>query len=133
MEGQRFRGQLATSFAALALLVAIVGLAGVVARSVVERRRELAIRLALGASPARVLRTALAEAVGVTVVGVALGFGGAALAGRGLGSLLFGVTAFDPLTFTIGSTAVALLAIAAAWLPARRAAEVSPAELMREE
>ncbi len=131
--GQEFRGRLATSFAGLALLVAIVGLAGVVARSVVERRRELAIRLALGASPARVLRTALGEAVAVTVAGVLVGLGGAALAGRGLGSLLFGVTPFDPLTFTAGAAAVAVLAVTAAWLPARRTAEVSPAELMREE
>ena len=98
-----------------------------------ERRRELAIRLALGASPARVLRTALGEAVAVTVAGVLVGLGGAALAGRGLGSLLFGVTPFDPLTFTAGAAAVAVLAVTAAWLPARRTAEVSPAELMREE
>ncbi|OGU32690.1 MAG: hypothetical protein A3K13_14290, partial [Gemmatimonadetes bacterium RIFCSPLOWO2_12_FULL_68_9] len=82
--GPRFRARLGISFAALALLVAIVGLAGVVARSVVERRRELAIRLALGASPARVLHAALSEAVGVTLAGVALGLGGAALAGRAL-------------------------------------------------
>jgi len=131
--GQRFRGRLATSFAALALLVAIVGLAGAVTRSVVERRRELAIRLALGASHARVLRGALAEAVGVILVGVPGGLGGAALAGRGLGSMLFGVTPFDPVTFSAGASTVAVLAIIAAWLPARRATDVSPAELMREE
>jgi len=131
--GQEFRGRIATSFAGLALLVAIVGLTGVVARSVVERRRELAIRLALGASPARVLRIALGEAVAVTVAGVLVGLGGAALAGRGLGSLLFGVTPFDLLTFTAGAAAVAVLAVTAAWLPARRAAAISPAELMREE
>ena len=130
---RRLRERLALAFAALALLVTLVGLAGVVGRTVVERRRELAVRLALGASPNRVVGGVLREGIVTTGAGAAVGLGGSLLAARGLASLLYGVSPYNPVTFGAAALVVATLSLAACYVPARRAAAVSPAELMREE
>ncbi len=92
---RRLRERLALAFAALALLVTLVGLAGVVGRTVVERRRELAVRLALGASPNRVVGGVLREGIVTTGAGAAVGLGGSLLAARGLASLLYGVRPYQ--------------------------------------
>jgi putative ABC transport system permease protein len=127
------REHLAQAFAGLALLVTLTGLAAVVGRTVVERRRELAIRLAVGASPNRVVGDVLREGSATIAAGVGAGLLVSALASRGLAHLLYGVSPHDPVSFGAAALTVAALALVAAWLPARRAMEVNPAELMREE
>ena len=130
---RRLRVVPAVGFAGLALAVALVGLFGTLARAVAERRQELAIRAALGASPGRLLRHVLRNGLIVAGSGLAGGLLGAAAIGRGLGSLLYGVSPFDPLTFGTVAVAVVLAALAASALPARRAARIDPLGILRAE
>jgi putative ABC transport system permease protein len=124
---------LLTSFAALALLLAGVGVAGVIAFAVVQRTPELAVRQALGASPRRAMQHVLGSGMRMCIVGIAAGGVAALLLGRTLSGVLFGIDAKDPATFA--ATGVALLAIAmvACWLPARRATRIDPALALRGE
>jgi predicted permease len=129
----RLNAVLLTSFAALALLLAGVGVAGVIAYAVVQRTPELAVRQALGASPRQAMQHVLSSGLRMCVLGIVAG-GAAALAlGRTLSGVLFGIEAQDPATFA--ATGVALLAIAmvACWLPARRATRIDPALALRGE
>jgi ABC-type antimicrobial peptide transport system permease subunit len=120
-------------FAAVALVLAAVGVYGVVSSSVSRRTREIGVRMALGARPADVLRAVLRE--GAFVIG--LGTGGGALAALGLTrfarSLLFGVSPVDPLTFGATTAVLAATALAACALPARRAARLDPVRALRTE
>jgi ABC-type antimicrobial peptide transport system permease subunit len=100
---------------------------------VVERRRELAIRMALGASADRVVRTVLREGLILILAGLVLGVAGAAAAARGLARLLYGVGPYDSVTFVGTAGVVAVLSVVACYLPARRAARVEPLELFRAE
>jgi predicted permease len=129
----RFYTMLLTAFGALALLLAALGVYGVISYSVSQRTRELGIRIALGASHDRVVRLVLGQGIALTVAGVAVGLIGAVLLTRLLGALLFGVQPTDRITF--GAVAVVLLGIAslASYLPARRAARVDPVIAMRAE
>jgi ABC-type antimicrobial peptide transport system permease subunit len=127
----RFRTMLVTSFAALALLLALVGLYGVIAGSVSSRRPELAIRLSLGARPPGLLRLVLAEGGRIAVLGIAAGLIGALALGRLLESLLFGVSATDPVAFVAAPVVVLACALLANLLPALRATRVDPAETLR--
>ncbi len=131
--GRRLRALPAAGFAALALAVAMVGLFGALARAVVERRHELAIRAAVGASPVRLVRLVLRSAVAVTGVGLAVGLPAAAATGRGLATLLYGVGPYDAVTFTAVATVVVLTALAASAIPARRAARLEPMIALRAE
>jgi len=117
--------------ATLALLLGAIGLYGVISYAVAERRSEIGVRVALGASPASVSRLVLREGITLGVLGAALGLAGAILLTRFLRAVLFEVSAHDPLTFA--AVAVILLAVTllAAWLPARRAARIDPLEAMR--
>ena len=116
----------AVTVAGLALVVTMVGLFGTLGRSVVERRHELSIRAAVGASPRRLVRLVLRGSVSVTALGLAIGLPVAAGVGRGLSSLLYGVSPYDPWTFA-GVTGVVLLAsLTASLIPARRAARLDP-------
>jgi predicted permease len=119
----------------MALLLATIGVYGVVAYAVVRRTREIGIRLALGARPSDVVRLVLSEGLGVTGVGVALGLGASALAARALTSLtpLYGVTTFDPLTYATVPALLLCVAVLAAWPPARRALRVDPNVVLRQE
>jgi predicted permease len=119
----------------MALLLATIGVYGVVAYAVVRRTREIGIRLALGARPSDVVRLVLSEGLGVTTVGVALGLGASALAARALTSLtpLYGVTTFDPLTYATVPALLVCVAVLAAWPPARRALRVDPNVVLRQE
>ena len=128
---RRLRVLPAAGFAALALAVAMVGLFGALARAVAERRHELAIRAAVGASPGRLVRLVLRSALAVTGAGLAAGLLAAAATGRGLASLLYGVGPYDPATFAAAAATVVLAALAASAIPVRRAARLDPMVVLR--
>jgi predicted permease len=118
-------------FAAVTLLLAAGGTYSVIAYSVARRRRDFGVRLALGARPASLSRSVVAEGLGYALAGVAVGVALALAASRLLSGLLYGVSAYDPVTF-VGSTALVLAVTAAAcYLPARRAAATDPVEALR--
>ncbi len=129
----RFHALLTGLFAAAALALAAVGVYGVIAHGVTRRRREIGVRLALGAPRRRVLAGVLAEGLALAALGLAAGLPATLAAGRLLQSQLFGVSASDPWTLTGAALALALTAAAAAWLPARRAAAVDPASALAAE
>jgi ABC-type antimicrobial peptide transport system permease subunit len=130
---RRFNLILFGLFAATALLLAIAGIYGVLSYSVARRTREMGVRIALGASVGNVLRLILGQAMTTAIVGVLLGLAGAFILMRFLQSMLFQVSATDPLTFA--GVALLLLAVAllAAYLPARRATKVDPNVALRYE
>ena len=129
----RFYMLLLTAFAAIALLLAALGIYGVISYTVSQRTRELGIRIALGATQDRVVRLVLGQGVGLTVSGIVIGLVGAFWLVHVLATLLYGVAATDSLTFA--SVAAVLLGVAAiaSYLPARRAARVDPVIAMRAE
>jgi putative ABC transport system permease protein len=129
----RFLVTLVGSFALLALLLAVVGLYGVMAYLVAERRREIGVRLALGARPREVLAMVVRQGLAMALAGIALGIVAALALTRGIGSLLYDVAPGDPAT--VGAAAVVLLlaALAACLLPAVSAARVPPAATLRGE
>jgi putative ABC transport system permease protein len=129
---RRLRVVPAIAFAVLALAVALVGLAGSLTRAVAERRRELAIRAAVGASPRQAVWLIVRDGALVSLVGVVAGVGGSAAVGRALARLLYGVSPYDPLTFAGVVVLMGIASVAACYLPARRAARVEPLELLRE-
>jgi len=118
-------------FAGVALVLAAVGIYGVLAYTVAQRRREIGVRMALGALPEQILRQFLGLGVRLLAIALPLGLLGAWLAGRSMSGLLFGVGAADPLV--LGGTAVLLAAVAltACLLPSRSAARVSPIDALR--
>jgi putative ABC transport system permease protein len=129
----RFRALLVVMFAALALVLALGGLFGVLAYAVQQRQREFGLRLALGAAPAHVLHLVMREAGVVVAIGIAIGLAGAAVAGQSLSAFLFGVRPHDPLTFAGVAAVMALTAAVAAGVPAWGATRVDPATAFREE
>jgi predicted permease len=120
-------------FGVVGLLLAAVGIYGVVAHSVRERTREMGLRIALGARAGSVLVLALRRVIALCVAGALIGILVAALLARPLGSLLFGVGTADPLTFGGVAALLLVVAVAAAWLPARRATHVDPVQALRSE
>ena len=130
---RRFYGQLLGAFAALAFILAAVGIYGIVAYSVTQRTREIGIRMALGAKQNDVLRLVLAEGFRLAILGVVLGLAGAFAATRVLTSLLFEVKPTDPMTFIGLSILLAAVALFASYIPARRAAKVDPLVALRYE
>jgi predicted permease len=123
---QRFNLTLIATFAVLALVLAFVGLYGVLALIVEQRRREIGVRLALGATPDNVVRALLGEGARVVAVGVAIGLAGAFALTRVLSSMLYGVSTTDGFTFAGAAAFVGLVAVLATWIPARRASQVDP-------
>jgi putative ABC transport system permease protein len=128
----RFSAALLSLFAALALVLAVVGTYGVLSYGVTQRRREIGIRMALGARPGMVLRMVLREAGGVVVVGLAAGSLGAFALTRLMRGLLYEVNAVDAATYTAVAALLAAAAIVASLVPARQAASVDPASTIRE-
>ena len=123
---QRFNMTLIGVFAVLALVLAIVGLYGVLSLIVGQRRREIGVRLALGAQPRTVVRMILREGAAMAMVGVGLGIAGALGLTRVIESLLYGVSTTDVWTFTGAAALVTVVALGATYIPARRAARVDP-------
>ena len=129
----RFRFYLIGMFAALALTLALVGIYGVVAYVTAQRTSEIGLRLALGAQPHDILVLVLRQGVGVALVGLACGLAGAALFTQFVGSFLYGVRPADPVTFVAVAMVVGLTAVAASYIPARRAMRVDPMVALRYE
>jgi putative ABC transport system permease protein len=129
----RFRARLVAGFATLALSLSAVGIFGVLAFSVTQRRREFGIRMALGARLADVLSLVLSRGAKIAAAGILTGLLGAAALTRTLASLLFGVNPLDAMTFATAATLLAAIALAAATIPAYRAAKVDPAITLRDE
>jgi putative ABC transport system permease protein len=120
-------------FSGLALVLALVGVYGVLSYAVAQSTREIGVRIALGASVRDVMRMVFRRMTGLLAGGLALGLAGALAATRALGSLLYGVGAIDPATFVLAPVALGLVAMAACWIPARRATRVDPAVALRSE
>jgi len=130
---RRLTMSLLGTFAALALVLASVGLYGVMALSVTQRTREFGIRLALGAPREDVFRLALGRGLLLVAIGLGLGLLGALGAGRALTSLLYDVGSLDPGAMLAAITSLAAVAILACWFPARRATRVDPIVALRYE
>jgi putative ABC transport system permease protein len=131
MARRRFNMILLGVFAALALVLAAVGIYGVTSHSVARRTREMGLRMALGAQPGGVLLLVLRDAGALTLIGLATGIVLALVATRLMTSLLFNTGTTDPVTFASVAAALALVSLFAAWVPARRATQVDPMMAMR--
>jgi putative ABC transport system permease protein len=129
----KFRTTLLAILAALALIIAAVGIYGVMAYSVTQRTREIGIRLALGSTPETVYRLILTNAIRLTLAGVAVGIIAAAALTRYVKSLLFQVPTIDPITMTMVGVLLVVVAVAASYVPARRATRVDPVNALRVE
>jgi putative ABC transport system permease protein len=127
----RFRTVLLSLFAASALLLAGVGVYGLLAHGVMQRQNEFGVRLALGAPPQRVTGMVVREGLALAATGLTIGLIGAAFAVRLLASVLYGITMWDPIAWATAAGALALAALAASWLPARRAVRVDPVVALR--
>jgi predicted permease len=128
---RRFQTSLLIGFSVVALLMAAVGIYGLIQYSVATRTREIGLRIAIGAQRSDVFRMMIREGLMLSLTGVALGLMGAWWLGRAGSSLLFGVTASDPLTFTTVSLLLTAVAIAACYFPARRAMTIDPIVALR--
>jgi putative ABC transport system permease protein len=128
----RLNALLLGGFAGFSLLVAGVGLFGVLSQGVTSRRRELGVRLALGATPRGIVRLVVLQGVGLAGAGLAVGLVASAWLAGGLESLLYGVTARDPMSYAAVAIAVLGASALACFVPARRAASVDPLLVLRD-
>jgi putative ABC transport system permease protein len=130
---RRFTMILLAGFAVLGLVLAAIGIYGVLAYSVARRTREIGVRMALGAARARVVRMVLRDSLAPVVAGSVIGIAGALLATRLMRTLLYGVSATDPLTYFVVVAVLLAVSVLASVVPASRAARVDPLVAMREE
>jgi ABC-type antimicrobial peptide transport system permease subunit len=133
IEQRRFNTILMSSFAAVALMLATIGLYGVISYSFAQRTQEIGIRMALGAQAGNVLRMVLWYGLKLAAIGVVVGALASLALTRILASMLYGVSATDPATFVCGSLFLTLVALVACYLPARRATRIDPMEALRYE
>jgi putative ABC transport system permease protein len=129
----RFNALLLSIFAGTALVLTAIGIYGVMAYSVSQRTNEIGIRMALGAAQSNIFRLIVGQAMAFVGISLALGLIGAVGATRLLKSLLYGVSAWDPITFVAIVFLISVVAFLAAWLPARRATLVDPIQALRTE
>ena len=129
---QRVNAILLALFATTALLLAAIGLYGVLSQLVSSRRREIGVRMALGARPSRILSAVVAQAAALTGFGIAAGLCAALVLARFMATLVFGVSVHDPLTFVLVPLVLAMVAAGSALIPARRAARVDPMDVLRD-
>ena len=129
----RLYATLVSLFASAALLLAAIGVYGVMAYTVAQRKREIGVRLALGAAPSGIRRLVLGRGVRLAAVGLAIGLAAAVALGRVIQSLLFGVSPFDATTLVAVPIVLGAMALVASWIPARRAMRLDPVRAMREE
>jgi putative ABC transport system permease protein len=129
----RFRTVLLATFAGIALVLAAVGIFGVMSYSVAQRTRELGLRIALGSSRSRVLQLVLVQGLRLTVVGIVIGLAATFLLTRFVSSMLFNVPPYDPLTLAGVVAALVVISLSACYLPARRATLVDAMVALREE
>jgi putative ABC transport system permease protein len=127
----RFGTMLIALFAATALLLAVIGVYGVMSLAVGARTREIGVRIALGADSSRVRRLVVADAMTLVLIGGSLGIAGAVLSTRVLRSLLFELTTTDPATYVGVAVVMIAAALVAAWIPARRASRIDPMQALR--
>jgi putative ABC transport system permease protein len=129
----RFNTTLLVIFAGVALILTIVGLYGVMSYSVAQRTNEIGIRMALGAQTGDVLRLIVSQGFKLVLIGLGIGLVGAFAMTRVIASLLFGVTTKDPITFVAVAVLLALVALLACYIPARRATRLDPLHALRYE
>jgi putative ABC transport system permease protein len=129
----RFTAVLAAIFGALALVLAAIGIYGVVHYSVSRRTHEMGVRMALGASASDVLRLVLREGLVLTAIGMTLGLAGALAVSRSLQGLIYGISSVDPLTYAAALLVIPAAAILGCWRPARLAARSNPLDTIRTE
>jgi ABC-type antimicrobial peptide transport system permease subunit len=130
---ERLMAALSGFFGALATLLAMMGLFGVMSNSVARRTGEIGLRMALGAQRRNILRMVLGEAGTMLVIGLAVGAALALALGKTAGAMLFGLKPYDPLTILLSAIALAAVAILASYLPAHRAARLDPMAALRDE
>jgi len=130
---ERIFASLTSGFGILALILACIGIYGIMAYAVARRTNEIGIRMALGAQSNRVLRMILREASWMAIVGVVIGLGIAVAMGRLIASMLYGLKPYDPITLGSAALLLVIVALAASWIPARRAASVDPIKALRHE
>jgi putative ABC transport system permease protein len=130
---RRFSLLLLGSFAVIAVLLAAVGIYGVISFVVKRRTHEMGIRIALGAAPRNVVQLVVTSGLRLALVGLVLGLAGALIASRALASMLFNIGAWDVATFALAAAILLLVALIASYLPARRAARVDPMIALRTE
>jgi putative ABC transport system permease protein len=131
--GARFNAALLASFAVIAFLLAAVGIYGVISYDVSQRTHEIGIRMALGAQPEDVRRMILGQGGRLAVYGIVAGLAGAGILTRWMGTMLFGVNPTDAATFAAISISLAAVALAACYLPSRRAMALEPVAALRHE
>ncbi|MBW1881747.1 MAG: FtsX-like permease family protein [Deltaproteobacteria bacterium] len=130
---RRATSWLIATFSGIALLLAVAGLYGVISYSVGQRRKEISIRMALGAQSRQVRQQVLRQGVGIVLVGIAVGLGGALAGARLVSGILVGVSARNPMVYAGVTLLLLVVAVVANYLPARRAASLEPAGVLRSE
>ncbi len=133
LASRRFVVTLLGVFAAMALVMAVIGLYGVISYAVTQRTQEVGIRMALGAQPGEVLRLVIGQGMQLAGIGAAAGLAVSLIFSRVLKNQLFRVSAFDPLTFAGTALVLIAAALAACYIPARRATRVDPMDALRHE